>query len=123
MASVSVPVVSIVHHPDSAAALDAAALDVALEVEGPGGLKAKVRVDAQTHTLTAVLPSPISVADEDEETERARDALDAAGGNSYQVSDLQLQSREDTVLLALTPVSLVCQITAPAEPARALPQS
>ena len=131
MATISVPVVSILYGPSAASAtaqlenmtalvgttsvlhrksvllnlwlLIDDADDADQEVEGPGG-KAKVRVAAQT--LTVVLPSPISVADEDEETERTRDALDAAGGNSYQVSDLQLQSREDRVLVELTWVRL-----------------
>ena len=48
-----------------------------------------------------MIPSPITVADEDEATAAARDMLDAAGSNSYQASDLQLQSAEDTVLCAL----------------------
>ena len=70
-----------------------------LPVSGPGG-KAKIKVD-ESGGVRIVIPSPITVADEDEGTAAARDMLDAAGSNSYQVSDLQLQSAEDTVLCAL----------------------
>ena len=70
-----------------------------LATSGPGG-KAKIKV-SETGNVRIVLPSPISVADEDVDTAAARDMLDAAGGNSYQVCDLQLQSAEDTILCAL----------------------
>lgn len=74
-----------------------------LAVSGPGG-RAKIKV-SETGDVRIVLPSPISVADEDVDTAAARDMLDAAGGTSYQVSDLQLQSAEDTILCALAPGS------------------
>eukprot|EP01048_Picozoa_sp_COSAG05_P003780 COSAG05_NODE_182_length_14772_cov_42.430655_13_plen_436_part_00 len=84
-------------------------LESQLLVSGPGG-KAKVHVAAGR--VFATLPSPIFVGDEDEATASTRDALDASGGNSYQVSDLELRTREDTLLFD-APLSAVRTVECP----------
>eukprot|EP01052_Picozoa_sp_SAG31_P040176 SAG31_NODE_5756_length_2342_cov_1.624164_1_plen_361_part_00 len=72
-----------------------APLQQQLGVKGPGG-KARLQVDAAA--VTVLLPSPIFAGEESAEETMARDALEAGGFESYQVADVSIATRADTVL-------------------------